>query len=629
MKSLIRFLNFFLDLNFAFKRIIFFIIDIFCFIFAFFITGWFVYDIYPLNSFLSNNLWFCQAIILIGLPYYSFTGYYREVTRFINSPFSFKQLKKNAILVTIVFFVGLLLKFKIPSIKFICLFWIFLSFLNGEIKFLIRNIILYLKNYKTNTKSIAIYGAGVAGSELAASLRHDRGIKINYFFDDDKRLWGRTIQGAKIISFDEIKNKSSEIDQVLLAMPRVKKEARKIIINRLESLDISVLQIPSLEDIFSGKAKIDDLRQIKVEDLLSREKINANKKLISDCIMGKSICVTGAGGSIGSEILKQILKFNPSKIILIERNEPSLYNISEDVKKLIKKETKLISFLGCAQNKLFIKQIFKNNSIDSVFHCAAYKHVPIVEANPIEGIKNNIISTKNLCEASEEFGIGKFILISSDKAVRPTNIMGASKRVCELITFRFAEIQKRKKNNLSTKFSIVRFGNVLESSGSVVPLFRKQIENGGPITLTHKKVMRYFMTITEAAQLVIQAASLSNGGELFLLDMGDPVNIFDLAKRMIKLSGKTVKSEDNKNGDIEIITTGLRPGEKLYEELLINPEATPTKNPLIFQGKNEIDSIENFDDYLNILEDSLHINEKKSIMNTLSTLVPSWEKSNK
>ena len=328
---------------------------------------------------------------------------------------------------------------------------------------------------------------------------------------------------------------------------------------------------------------------------------------------------------MGLNYASKIARFKPKNIILIERNEPSLYKVNEKLKPLIHSNTSLFLYLGCAQNESFIKKIFTRHQIDRVFHCAAYKHVPLVENNPIEGIYNNIKTTQVLTKVSHQTNVRKFILISSDKAVRPTNIMGASKRICELITYYYS--RKNNPQDISnTKYAIVRFGNVLESSGSVVPLFKNQIKKGGPVTVTHKQVIRYFMTLTEASQLVIQAANLSKGSELFLLDMGEPIKIYELAKRMIKLSGKTIRDKTNPNGDIEIVEMGLRPGEKLYEELLINSKAIPTDYPLIYVAKNDIELPLNFEESLKNIQDSIEKQDLKETLTNLSKLVPLWVK---
>ena len=392
-------------------------------------------------------------------------------------------------------------------------------------------------------------------------------------------------------------------------------------------LKIPIFIVPSVEDIISKKITINSDKNLFVEDLLGREKVLPDPLLLSAGIKNKSILITGAGGSIGSELCRQIIKLNPSKIILLELSEIALYKIDKELKANIKNSTKIKGYLGDSCDKNLLRYIFKKNEINIIFHAAAYKHVPIVEMNPLIGLKNNVFSTKAICEISKEFNPSKVILISTDKAVRPTNIMGASKRLAELIVQVYAmENEEKISNNSSTtKFSMVRFGNVLNSSGSVVPIFKEQISNGGPITITHPEIIRYFMTIEEAAQLVIQAAKLALGGDLFVLDMGSPVKITELAEQMITLSGLELKNETNKNGDIEIVFTGLRPGEKLYEELLIDAECLKTSHPLIYRALEESIKPEKLWKKLDKLELAISNHDREKSIQILSDLIPQWE----
>ena len=398
----------------------------------------------------------------------------------------------------------------------------------------------------------------------------------------------------------------------------------------LQNLELPILDIPSIDEITKGKTKIDSLRPIPIEELLGREVIEAQSDLMNLAIKNKIIMITGAGGSIGSELCRQVIQHKPKKIVILEISEENLYKINEDLSQININDVKLVSILGSSSNYKLVNKSIKDNNIDIIFHAAAYKHVPIVELNPIEGIKNNIFSTVAVCQASAENNIEKLILISTDKSVRPTNIMGASKRVAELIVQAYAEKEstffKKDASYKKTLFSMVRFGNVLGSSGSVVLKFKEQIKHGGPITLTDPNIIRYFMTIKEAAQLVIQSSVLSEGGDIFLLDMGDPVKIYDLAKQMINLSGLSIKNENNKDGEIEIISTGLRPGEKLYEELLINAKSKPTSNPRIFKAYE--DSIKYFvvEKILEDLKFHLENYNLEESLNILKELVPEWKK---
>ena len=387
--------------------------------------------------------------------------------------------------------------------------------------------------------------------------------------------------------------------------------------------------IPSISELTSGASKIDSIRPISIDDLLGRESAPPDLTLMGKGITNKNICITGAGGSIGSELSRQIINLKPNLLILLENNEHNLYKISQELRSYAKENISIKPVLGCCTNQKFVEKIFFENKVQRVFHSAAYKHVPIVESNPITGLTNNILSTKAICFAAKKFNLEKVILISSDKAVRPTNIMGASKRLAELIISAFA-IENDKKlssENNQTCFSMVRFGNVLESSGSVVPLFKKQISNGGPVTLTHPEVTRYFMTIPEAAQLVVQASVLATGGDLFLLDMGEPLQIKNLAEQMIHLSGNSIRDNKNPEGDIEIVITGLRPGEKLYEELLIESEAVPTEHPLIFRANEKMFlTLEDFWVNIEKLENALNKLDLDLTMKTLQKLVPEWKR---
>ena len=418
----------------------------------------------------------------------------------------------------------------------------------------------------------------------------------------------------------------NQIKTVLLSIPSLSKKRKTEIINNLESQNISVLQIPTLKDIKEGKASINDLRPIEIEDLLERDSVKADKRIMLKSIKDFNIFVTGSGGSIGSEICKEILKLEPKSLILLERNRPSLYKIESELRELNTSEIQINAYLGCAANKSLIEKIFKEKNIDIVFHAAAYKHVNIVQSNPVQGILNNVFSTLNICVKAKENNLKKVILISTDKAVNPTNIMGASKRLCEMIIQAFSQENAGKDlNKGQTIFSKVRFGNVLGSSGSVVPLFKKQLSEGGPITLTNKNVVRYFMTINEAVQLVIQASALAMGGDLFLLNMGKSVKIYDLAIKMIRLSGLTVKDKNNPNGDIEIVITGLRPGEKLYEELLVDKNALNTTHPLIYKAKDKKINNKFLFETLSSLEKALLKEEKNLSLELLSKLVPEWK----
>ena len=389
---------------------------------------------------------------------------------------------------------------------------------------------------------------------------------VKGFVDDNPSLWGRSILGIRIYSPNDLFSlkESLKIKKVLIAIPSISKSNLKSISKNLNSLNIPVLQIPSLSDIITGKAKIDKLRPIQIEDILGRDEVYSHYELVSKDIINSIILVTGAGGSIGSELCRVLIDLKPQKLILFDNSEPSLYSIYHELSNNHLGECKLVPLLGSATNYKLVDNVIKKNKVSVIFHAAAYKHVPLVEMNPLQGLENNINSTRVLCESAFKNKIDKFVLISSDKAVRPTNLMGVSKRISELIVQAYhEEIPESKLNLKKTIFLMVRFGNVINSSGSVIPLFRNQIKKGGPITLTHPKITRYFMTINEACHLVLQASSLAKGGDVFLLDMGEPIEIKKVAEQMISLSGLTLKNIDNPKGDIEIVITGLRWGKTL------------------------------------------------------------------
>ena len=491
------------------------------------------------------------------------------------------------------------------------------------VKFLLSKN-LYFKKFSKKS-NVLIYGAGSAGRQLMISLESNLEIKVVGFLDDDPQFHRQIISGQivyKPSKIDKLIN-TKNIEIILLALPSITRQKRNQIINNLNKYKVTVKTLPSTQDIVDGKVSISDIRDLSVEDLLSREQVKPNLELLYKNINSKVIMVTGAGGSIGSGISRQIIKLKPKKLLLIELSEFALYKISEDLKN-INKSIKIIPLLINIQTNSKIEQVFKTFNIDTVYHAAAYKHVPLVEENISESVKNNVFGTINLAEAALKYNVSNFVLISSDKAVRSTNVMGATKRLAEICVQSLYDNQ-----NKQSKFAIVRFGNVLESSGSVIPKFKKQIKEGGPVTLTHPDVTRYFMTITEASQLVIQAGAMTEKCEVFVLDMGESVKIKDLIDRMVKLSGLSIKDDKNLDGDIEIKITELRPGEKLYEELLIgdNPQKTyhekiqKAQDPFIPFNKLKID----LDHLLNLIEE----NKVEEVKNMLSNLVPSYKSNSK
>ena len=398
---------------------------------------------------------------------------------------------------------------------------------------------------------------------------------------------------------------------------------------KLQRQAIPVLQIPSVDDLTSGRARIDALRPVAIEDLLGRDPVPPVPELLGPGLCKAVVCVTGAGGSIGSELCRQILPLSPSALILLESSEPALYALEQELRQQLPASVELLPVLGSAADPALVQRLFAGYGVQTVFHAAAYKHVPLVEVNPLAGLANNVGSTRVVCQAAVAAGVSELVLISTDKAVRPTNVMGASKRLAELVVQACAVEALRSPNvdgQACTCMAMVRFGNVLGSSGSVVPLFRKQIRAGGPITLTHPEIIRYFMTIPEAAQLVLQAATLARGGDLFLLDLGEPVRIKDLAEQMVRLSGLSLRDAQNPSGDIEIACTGLRPGEKLYEELLIDAESEPTQHPLIFRAQERALPPGVLWPRLDALDAAIAAQDVEAALALLAELVPEWQR---
>jgi FlaA1/EpsC-like NDP-sugar epimerase len=442
---------------------------------------------------------------------------------------------------------------------------------------------------------------------------------VELFLDDAPALWRRDINGVPIQPPQILRERAAELDQVLLAIPTLSRSRRRQIVDGLQEFGIPVLQVPSVEEITSGRARIDALRPVQVEELLGRDAVPSDPALLGPGIQGASVCVSGAGGSIGSELCRQILRLQPKRLVLLERSEPSLYAIHQELSGLLPAGVELTPVLGSAADAALVQRCFAEQAVEVVFHAAAYKHVPLVEANPLAGLANNVLSTRLVCEAARICGVRQVVLISTDKAVRPTNVMGASKRVAELV------VQAQPAG--PTRFAMVRFGNVLGSSGSVVPLFRRQIAEGGPITLTHPEIIRYFMTIPEAAQLVLQAATLAAGGDVFLLDMGEPVRIKALAEQMVRLSGLSLKDAANPGGDIEIVCTGLRPGEKLFEELLIDAESEATAHPLIYRARERSVPPDQLWPQIDALQAAIERQDVEAALGVLAALVPEWRRS--
>ena len=576
----------------------------------------FIIDENSLDIFISSYLQYI-GFCLFALVIYVFSGQYKGITRFSNSNYFYSILLRNIFLI---FFKGLLNLSNNVSFDFLNYLSgiTFLILFQSGYRLILRDI--YFKVFLNNSKkkeNVVIYGTNIESIQLASSLRINKNYSLKAFLSFDKHLIGQNIFGIPISSGDFFLDNKLKVDRLILPNISLPTKIIKKLENLVSKKNIKMFKFPSVEDLLSEKLSLDKMFPISIDNLLGRNIVPPVMELMSQAINGNCICITGAGGSIGSELCRQINNLNPKKIVLIDNSELNLYKISKELE-IDNKKNNVISILGNVCDEVLIKKTFLKYQIDIIFHASAYKHVPIVEKNPIQGIENNILGTYSICKQAIECQVKKFILISTDKAVRPTNIMGATKRCAELIVQAYAGISNK------TIFSMVRFGNVLESSGSVVPLFKEQIGKGGPITLTHPEIIRYFMTIKEASQLVIQAASLSRGGEVFLLDMGKPIPIIDLAKNMIELAGLKVKDSNNTEGDIEIKITGLRPGEKLFEELLINNDSSATNHPKIFCSKERKKPADELFEKLKELKIYKDNQNKNDALKLLAEIVEEW-----
>ena len=472
-------------------------------------------------------------------------------------------------------------------------------------------------------KKVLIYGAGSSGRQLASAIIGSGEMRVSGFVDDDPTLHGSVLNGRRIYSPNRLARlvETEGVTDILLAMPSATRRRRGEILEELRPLGVAVRTMPGLMDLAHGRFDLGALRELEIEDLLGRDVAEPNQILFARNILGKTVLVTGAGGSIGSELCRQILSAKPATLLLFDINEYALYAINQELDAHFGEcsDVRIVPLLGSVRDVARLNDILTAWKPHTVYHAAAYKHVPLVEHNPVEGLWNNVFGTLTAARAAQAAGVSDFVLISTDKAVRPTNVMGTSKRLAELVLQALAH-----KGGAATRFSMVRFGNVLGSSGSVVPLFRQQIKAGGPVTITHPEITRYFMTIPEAAQLVIQAGAMGGSGEVFILDMGEPVKIIDLARNMIALSGMTVREDENPSGDIAIEVVGLRPGEKLFEELLIGDNPLPTNHPLIMKARESFVPLQELEPMLDELTKAMAANDVISIKSMLTKLVPEY-----
>ena len=573
------------------------------------------YWFYPAGD--SDLLLVIFAAPILALPIFYRFGFYHEVVRYVGFKAIWHIFQGVSFYATLWGLITFMAAIEFIPRSVILINWLLVLLVIAGSRLLFRWL---LSEGNRNNSNILIYGAGSAGRQLSTALNESKEYKPVAFIDDASDIYNHSINGLKVYSKDDLEYliKKKNIKEVLLAIPSISHSHRKEIINYLEPFPVLIRSLPSLSGLANGKIRINDLIEIDVNDLLGRDLVSPNKSLLKTNILEKVVLVTGAGGSIGSELCRQILLIKPKKIVLYEISESSLYVIEQELINIAIPEIEIFPVIGSIADQDRMEFICNFYGVQTIYHAAAYKHVPLVEYNQTQGILNNAIGTRMAAEAAISANVETFVLISTDKAVRPTSVMGVSKRIAELV------LQALAKQPNNTCFTMVRFGNVLDSSGSVIPLFKQQIKNGGPVTVTHSKVVRYFMTIPEAVELVIQAGAMAKGGEVFVLDMGDPILIHDLAVKMIQLSGLQVLDESNPDGDIEIKYTGLRPGEKLYEELLVDGKFSTTENKLIMRAEEEMISWEKLEPVLvQIKETALNL-EMEKIYNLISQIVPQF-----
>lgn len=570
---------------------------------------------------MGHYLWLTVAAPIVSVPVYARIGLYRAIIRYIDHKIVLTAVKGAALSVFTLAVLGALSNRAAFSPTPFIIFAANLVLYLLASRFLARGF--FIGDRRTNVRAnVVIYGAGNAGAQLANALLPGKEYLPVAFVDDNPQLHSTTISGIKVYSPDRLPHlvEKLNVSTVLLAIPSLTRLEQKRLIDSLTYLKVKIKVTPPVKNLVKGISRVDDVRQIEIEDLLSREPVAPNEALLSVCVKNKSVAVSGAGGSIGSELCRQIVKLGPRRLVMIEHSEYALYAIDQELRSVIAAngyDIEVIPFMGSVMDFEKSCEIFETFNVETVYHAAAYKHVPLVEQNPIEGIRNNVFGTLNFARAAVAAKVKCFVLVSTDKAVRPTNVMGSTKRLAELILQAFSKLHG------NTRFCMVRFGNVLGSSGSVVPLFRRQIAAGGPVTLTHPEITRYFMTIPEAAQLVIQAGSMGKGGDVFVLDMGEPVKIADLAKKMIHLSGNEIAPPSSQDG-IEIKYVGLRPGEKLYEELLIGDNVSGTEHPLIMRAQEAEIAWPFLELMLKQLDEACNLANHEQIRTQLRRIVPEF-----
>jgi len=573
----------------------------------------------------NDLIWIIFGTPIVAIPIFIKFGLYRAIIRYIGFKALWAVVKAISLYALIWGVVGFMSAVEGIPRSVVLINWMLSMLAIGGVRVAARAVLCESTDFKflessNEKKRVLIYGAGSAGIQLSSALERSYEYKPVGFIDDEKELLGAQITGLNVYSLDGIDDviNKFQVDGILIAMPSLSRVKRASIIDKLELFPVFVRILPSVSELAEGKVDIADLREVNVKDLLGRDAVPPNKELLDKNISNKSVVVTGAGGSIGSELCKQIVSLNPKTLILYEINELALYTIEKDLANIENHSINIYPILGSINNSRRLSNVFKRFSVDTVYHAAAYKHVPMVEFNNTEGVNNNIFGTLSVAQVAIDTGVETFVLISTDKAVRPANTMGATKRGSELV------LQALSSNQSVTKFVMVRFGNVLGSSGSVIPLFQQQIKDGGPVTVTDKNIIRYFMTISEAVELVVQAGAMTKGGDVFVLDMGKLVKIDDLARKMIHLSGLEIKDESHPDGDIEICYTGLRPGEKLYEELLIDDNVTQTEHPLIMRAEEIFLPWDELKEIINSLRLAVDECDQKEIRELLIRAVPGF-----
>ena len=609
----------FINLNRFYKQLIMIISDQFVLLFSLCLAFILRFgDILESIHYMQTNWWLFIIIPIITTFFFVRSGLYRAVLKYVGARLIITTFRSTTLSYL---FVILILFFYDPHQfprSVLLTFWFISNVLLIISRFIFKGILYSWESFHTNKKNILIYGAGKAGVQISESLKKTNDYNVVGFIDDDLNKTSTIVNSIEVFSFDDINiliNKKS-VKSLILAIPSAKQTQRQEILKKLSRYPLEVKLLPNLDDIENDLATLEQVKFVEVDDILGREVVLPKKELLQKNIKNRNILITGAGGSIGAELSRQIKALSPSLVVLLDNSEFNLYNINYEL--TITNGVKVVPVLATVTNYNQIYNVIKKYKIDTIYHAAAYKHVPMVELNVVSGVYNNVIGTFNIAKAAKDLDVTNLVLISTDKAVRPTNVMGASKRLSEFILQAYAA----EKSN--TCFSMVRFGNVIDSAGSVVPLFRNQIKKGGPVTVTHRSITRYFMSIPEAVQLVLQSGSMAKGGDVFVLDMGDPIKILDLAYRMIHLSGLKPIDNDNPDGDIQIKFTGLRPGEKLYEELLIGDDVIQSKHPRIMQAREEKLIMNDILKFIEIIKISRDTQDESLIKNLLQDYVKGY-----